>query len=268
MMEDFDANGNVRSSIPVQFLAQVWTPNPNTRSIGGANYPEWLDANEEHEEHVKHEKRPNRGRRSLPAYCTAVPTFVAPTPADGQPIDGSSGSVSFTLAAQSPNGPITDFSYQGPSGLTCTKVNSKGQITCNWILSAAQRKIESHSFCYDATDNLGYVTYRQCLAITTALKIRNIGDMASAVLDGSGANKFTAADGENYGCAGRGMYDAFATTAGAQVDAIDKAFYTWKKFVQCAHHPKKHWEQLPPYNYDKNDDSCGKYIHFSKKLLY
>ena len=155
MMEDFDADGNVRSSIPVQFLAQVWTPNMNTRSIGAANYPKWFapDARE-HEEHDEHDARPSRGRRSLPTYCTAVPTFVAPTPSDGDNIDGTSGSVSFTLAAQSQNGSITDFAYQGPSGLSCTKVDSKGQMTCNWALSAAQQKIESHSFCYDATDTL------------------------------------------------------------------------------------------------------------------
>merc|ERR1711931_220128 len=73
MMEDFDASGNVRSSIPVQFLAQVWTPNMATRSLGAANYPEWF-AEKEHKDHVK---VPGRGRRSLPAYCNAVPTFVA-----------------------------------------------------------------------------------------------------------------------------------------------------------------------------------------------
>ena len=29
MMEDFDSEGNIRSSVPVQFLAQVWTPDMN-----------------------------------------------------------------------------------------------------------------------------------------------------------------------------------------------------------------------------------------------
>lgn len=256
MMEDFDADGNVRSSIPVQFLAQVWTPNMSTRSIGAANYPKWFASDaREHEEHDEHDARPSRGRRSLPAYCTAVPTFVAPTPADGDNIDGTSGSVSFTLAAQSQNGSITDFAYQGPSGLSCTKVDSKGQITCNWTLSAAQQKIESHSFCFDATDNLGLVTNRQCLTIFArgpSSTITNIRDMAAAVLDGSGANGFTAADGNNYGCAGRGLYEAFATTVGAQVDDNDKAFYTWKKCVQCASS-----NPVPAYNYEKNADSCA-----------
>ena len=29
MVEDFDRNGNVRSSIPAQFLAVIWTPDEN-----------------------------------------------------------------------------------------------------------------------------------------------------------------------------------------------------------------------------------------------
>jgi len=250
MMEDFDANGNVRSSIPVQFLAQVWTPNMATRSLGAANYPEWF-AEKEHKDHVK---VPGRGRRSLPAYCNAVPTFVAPTPADGHNISGASGSVSFTLAAQSKNGKITSFSYQAPSGMTCTTVNSAGQITCTWNLTAADQKILSHSFCYDATDNLGLVTNRQCLTISgRGNKITNIKEMAAAVLDGSGSNGFTAADGKNYGCAGRGDFNPFSTTVGAQVDANDKAFYTWKKCIQCqASAP------LAAYDYDQDADSCAK----------
>jgi hypothetical protein len=251
MMEDFDSNGSVRSSIPVQFLAQVWTPNMSTRSIGAANYPDWF-AEKEHKDHVK---IPGRGRRSLPSYCSAVPTFVAPTPADGHNIDGTSGSVSFTLAAQSQNGSIASFSYQGPSGMQCTTVNGNGEITCNWTLTDAQQKIESHSFCYDATDNLGLVTNRQCLTISgRGSKITNIREMATAVLDGSGAKGFTAADGNNYGCAGRGLYDPFATTIGAQVDAQDKAFYTWKKCVQCASFGS---QSLPAYDYDQNSDSCA-----------
>ena len=252
MMEDFDSSGNVRSSIPVQFLGLVWTPNMSTRSIGTENYPEWFDE-KEHKDHVM---VPGRGRRSLPSYCNAVPTFVAPTPADGHNIDGSSGAVSFSLAAQSQNGQITGFSYQPPSGLACTTVDANGQITCNWTLSAAQQKIESHSFCYDATDNLGLTTSRQCLTISgRGNKITNIIEMATAVLVGSGAKGFTASDGNNYGCAGRGMYDPFSRTIGAQVDAQDKAFYTWKKCVQCAAS-----KPIPAYDYVQNADSCGKYI--------
>jgi len=34
MVEDVDENGAIRSSVPVQFLAEVWTPQPTKNSIG------------------------------------------------------------------------------------------------------------------------------------------------------------------------------------------------------------------------------------------
>ena len=253
MMEDFDSNNNVRSSIPVQFLAQVWTPNMNTRSIGYDNYPKWFDG----DEHPDHEDFPTRGRRSLPNYCTAVPYFVAPTPRNGVAIDGSSGSVSFTLKAQSDFGYIAGFSYQAPSGLLCTTVDSNGQITCNWTMTPAQLKIKTHSFCYEATDSLGLVTERRCLTIEGAA-ITNILEMATHVLDGSGANGFTASDGIDYGCAGRDTYDAFSPTQGRQMDASDKASYVWKKCVQCATNNDKN--AIKPYDYDADADSCGEFF--------
>ena len=82
--------------------------------------------------------------------------------------------------------------------------------------------------------------------------------MVNAVLDGSGARSFTAADGEKYGCAGQGGYDPFTTTFGRQVDPADKAFYSWKKCIQCAVGNKKRFQSLS-YDYDKENDSCGEF---------
>ena len=255
MMEDFDSNGQVRSSIPVQFLAQVWTPNLNTRSIGYDNYPDWFG---EHDEHPDHVDVPARGRRSVPSYCSAAPTFVEPTPVDGAQINGSSGSVSFVLKASSDYGRISGFSYQAPIGLTCTKVDNDGAITCSWTMTAEQLKTEQQPFCYEATDSLGLVSERRCLNISgRGNKITNISEMASAVLDGSGAQGFTAADGNDYGCAGRGNFDPFAITAGHQVDSADKAFYVWKKCVQCA--VGNNAANIEAYDYDQANDSCGKF---------
>ena len=45
MIEDFDQFGSVRSSIPIQFLAQVWTPNLQARSL---SYPQWFDEDNDH----------------------------------------------------------------------------------------------------------------------------------------------------------------------------------------------------------------------------
>jgi len=222
MIEDFDAQGNVRSSIPVQFLGQVWTPSTNSRSFTG--YPDFFGGPEA-EEHV--DNFPVRGRRSTPSYCSAVPEYVNPTPADGHVIS-TTGSVTFTLAAKSDNGAITSFAYQPPAGMLCTTVNGQGQITCNWTLNSAQMQVASHSFCYDATDARGLKTQRQCLTIEPVMSapITNISEMSTAVLDGSGKNGFTANDGKNYGCAGRGNFNAFSQKAGVTIktDPADVAF--------------------------------------------
>ena len=254
MMDDFDAEGNVRSSVPVQFLIQVWTPNMSTRSIGYHNYPDWFGMNGE--DHKHKDSFPVRGRRSIPSYCNAKPGFVAPTPADGSNIDGSSGSINLSLKAKSDNGPITDFSYQAPPGLTCTRVNNQGSVDCSWSMSRAQLKVEQHSFCYEATDSLGLTTERRCLTIAgRGNRVTNILDMATELLDGSGANGFTSADGINYGCSGRATYDAFAATHGKPVDEADKAFYVWKKCVQCA--TGNNSANIKPYDFDKDSKSCG-----------
>ena len=44
-------------------------------------------------------------------------------------------------------------------------MNSDGEVTCDWSLTDEQMNIESHSFCYDATDSVGLVTPRQCLTM-------------------------------------------------------------------------------------------------------
>lgn len=263
MMEDFDANGLVRSSVPVQFLAQVWTPNMSTRSIGAYPnyYPDWFNGDNHHDDNHHHAKVPVRGRRSVADYCTAVPTVDAPTAVDNN-IDSSSAYVSFTLSAKATkNGSITAFSYQGPSGLSCDKVNSNGRTTCTWAMSVAQQQTESHTFCFDATDNFGLVSPRKCVTISghETQFISKIIDMANTVLDGSGASGFNATDGEDYGCAGRGLYDPFASTLGASVDAqgeqVDTAFYIWKKCVQCVLGDDT---TIPAYHYDQATDSCAK----------
>jgi len=252
MMEDVDSNGNVRSATPVQFLAQVWTPSMNARAIN-VQYPDWFGEHDESAEHNDSETS-SRGRRATPAYCGAVPEFVAPTPADGHNIV-TSGSVSVTLAASSKNGSITKFSYQAPSGMSCTSVNSNGQISCSWTLSAAQMEVGSHSFCYDATDNLGLLTSRRCLTIEPSTKITNINTMANKVLNGSGTHGFSATNGHNYGCAGRGTYDAFTGTLGSAVDDNDRAFYVWKKCVQCA--TDNDATAISAYDFDDFNMSCA-----------
>ena len=87
-------------------------------------------------------------------------------------------------------------------------------------------------------------------------------DLATTVLDGSGARGFTAADAADYGCAGRGTFNPFSNTKGRQVDTADKAFYIWKKCVQCAvgnaFADTTSYHLTTSYSYDPENYSCGK----------
>ena len=125
MIEDFDADNNVRSSIPVQFLAKVWTPDITARGI---NYPDWFGVEHEHEDHVD----VHRGRRTAtPSYCTAAPTFGDGTPADGESFEmADDGTIDFDLQAGSnTGGAISSFTYQAPVGLGCSQVDQFGYVS-------------------------------------------------------------------------------------------------------------------------------------------
>ena len=170
MIEDFDSNGNVKSSIPVQFLAQVWTPNLNSRAVGVANYPDWFRGpdHDDHRDYVHNQDYhpPVRGKRSnQPAYCDAVPKYTENTPLDGDILDGSDGVVDFILEASSQLGEITSFSYEGPLGVKCSDNVVDGKIKCTWELTEDQLEIENHGFCYTATDSFGLTTERRCINI-------------------------------------------------------------------------------------------------------
>ena len=92
---------------------------------------------------------------------------------------------------------------------------------------------------------------------TSTTKLRNVFEMAEARLTG----RFKPLNAANYGCAGRGYFDPFRPTAGKHVDPTDKAFYLWKKCVQCALSndgvtPFK-GGRIQPYQYDEQTDYCG-----------
>ena len=86
----------------------------------------------------------------------------------------------------------------------------------------------------------------------------NTSEMADAVL----TDDFKPVMAENYGCAGRGFFDAFGPTIGSVTDDIDAAFLTWKKCVKCA--SAENEDNIVPYWYDVSNDSCGAYIGKSK----
>merc|ERR1711935_1164442 len=84
--------------------------------------------------------------------------------------------------------------------------------------------------------------------------IINIDEMAAFRLDGSNGIPIVA-DFIDYGCAGRGNFDAFSKTLGRQVDSVDKLFYKWKKCIQCA--TGKDAGMVIDYQFNPNTKSCA-----------
>ena len=66
----------------------------------------------------------------------------------------------------------------------------------------------------------------------------------------------TYADTIDDGFAGRGAFDPFSKTLGRQVDLVDKAFFKWKKCIQCV--PRKGQGMMQAYTFDSQLNSCGK----------
>lgn len=137
-VEDFDESGNVKSSVPVQFLATVWTPqndNFSNRFMYGPGKPAQIpdlfpidDHNDDHADNHVH----SVGRRSVPEYCNNFPTLVDPSPGNGAVMNVPAEGITFSLAASSNNGVITRFVYQRPAGLECTQVDMNGRVDCTF----------------------------------------------------------------------------------------------------------------------------------------
>ena len=175
MMEDFDANGNVKSSIPVQFLAAVWTPqSARSASVLGV-YPDWFGENDNHDDHdvkdVDHHKSQstnkgqNRGKRtSTPSYCFAIPILTAPSPEDGSIIEEEE-SFEIYLKAESDGGFIKSYSYEKPAHMICSSPDQNGSVTCSWTPSDFDRETTDHGFCFLASDSHGLTTERRCITL-------------------------------------------------------------------------------------------------------
>lgn len=110
----------------------------------------------------------------------------------------------------------------------------------------------------------------QCASITTTATTTttttvpptatNTVEMADALMTG-GFSPNLAID---YGCAGRGAFDAFSQSLGQPVDEIDHAFFAWKKCVQCASDGDK--TTIGSYDYDTTGDSCGELLFFYSNI--
>ena len=152
MIEDFDANGNVKSSTPIQFLAQVWTPSitvpPAGTAIGNGRSQKIKMANDcgddcypiiPHDDHDDdHEGRKRREAMEIltrssrstggAPYCDPAnwPQHSSSNPQDGDELDASTGQVSLVLSASSRVSTINKFVYQGPLGFRCDALDANG----------------------------------------------------------------------------------------------------------------------------------------------
>ena len=144
MIEDFDANGNVKSSTPIQFLAQVWTPTVSSRSLIPSIriqtteidndcwpncYPIIPDDGDD-EDFIDGRKKRSalipESRNSSAAYCDPLTAPVwddSIVPLDGTELDVINNQVAMTLAAISQNNGIAVYEYQGPLGFQCGAID-------------------------------------------------------------------------------------------------------------------------------------------------
>ena len=186
MMEDFDQNGVRKSSIPVQFLAAVWTPQTSARGVAlPFVYPNWFAETDDdhHHDHIDEPKKgKKRGRRTTtPSYCSAVPVIVPPSPADGSIVTGQSFEI--TIQAESDGGFIKSYSFEKPPLMSCTSPSQNGLVTCSWTPTEADKKTEDHGFCFLATDSLGLTTERRCLTLKVPQCLEGFEDINGTCVD-------------------------------------------------------------------------------------
>lgn len=149
MIEDFDVNGNVKSSTPIQFLAQVWTPSLSARSsikspridlLDTENdcwpncYPVIPDDGDDDEIDGRKKRETSlmpEPRSSQVSYCntTSIPVFDdSVVPLDGAELDVTSGRLDLTLLATSQYSGIAVYTYQGPIGFQCGAIDQNQVI--------------------------------------------------------------------------------------------------------------------------------------------
>ena len=260
-VEDYDQAGQVRSSMPVQFLATVWTPSSssfNNRELAMHGpgrvfqFPALFPIDDDGDDDSGRRRRSG----SLPSYCSAVPTLVSPSPAAGSVISVTPSGVTINLKATSNNGAITRFQYNSPIGMSCTGVTRAGEVTCRFTPSSAQMN-QAHNFCFLAEDAAGMSTNRRCVTLTTGVTVTNrnapsldIFAMINHVIPSM------AGDFENYGCAGVGEFDHFSTNVGIPIDDVDLALHKWRLCMRCAQ--KSINLDIVPYDFDEINNMCGK----------
>ena len=241
-IEDFDKNGNMISSMPIQFLATVWTPtssnfanrqlqlhgpgNPFVYNVPSFSLPATA---EDHQEFIVDTGRRRRAG-TQPSYCDAFPVWSNSLPQSGDIIDVSVTGTVINLKATTDNDSITRINYRSPIGMTCTPVNANEEASCTFVPSAGQMG-QVHNFCLVADDSAGLQTPRVCISlngesalVTTVASTTTTTTTTTFVLvdiflmiDQIDARNPSYA---NYECACRGNMDAYKPTIGQPVDVV------------------------------------------------
>ena len=185
-VEDYDENGNIKSSIPVQFLASVWEPEftGNMLEITGRflyDYEEddvseaffWGDVFVGHDNHEHVRKRREaliNEETGLPYYCDEPPQLIFPSPEAGVQINVT-GTVKIDVRAfyyqdLEPKYDLSRFQFDSPQGMECTDLDqTNGRASCIWTPTQEQREQRLHGFCFLAIDKLGRQTERRCVSL-------------------------------------------------------------------------------------------------------
>ena len=141
-IEDFDQAGNLLSSVPVQFLAAVWTPTNRKQAIAGSKgrgdsqpfiYQPFFGP-DVHDHSTRH-----RRAGSIPSYCGDMPLLLPPTPKGGSIIFAPMSGMEIMLKAKSKHASITRFDYNSPLGMTCQPVNARGEASCKFTPTISQK---------------------------------------------------------------------------------------------------------------------------------
>ncbi|CBY36982.1 unnamed protein product [Oikopleura dioica] len=199
MVEDVDENGVIRSSVPVQFLAEVWSPQPTKNTFGRKGrvntqvykYPDpyagvldYEDGDGDSDDDDDYFEIENARKRretdasrtlsegspaksgEIPGYCDAKPVLVFPSPEAGSTIVFNKN-VEIELKAESRNGAIKRFLYNKPRGMECTSVTKEGSVTCSWTPQKSQNGI--FNFCFWADDIRGLTSERRCVSLRSEI---------------------------------------------------------------------------------------------------
>ncbi|CBY10655.1 unnamed protein product [Oikopleura dioica] len=282
MVEDVDENGAIRSSVPVQFLAEVWSPQPTKNTFGRKGrvntqvykYPDPYagvldyedgdgDSDDDYFEiENARKRRETDATRTLsegspaksgeiPGYCDAKPVLVFPSPEAGSTIVFNKN-VEIELKAESRNGAIKRFLYNKPRGMECTSVTKEGTVTCSWTPQKSQNGI--FNFCFWADDIRGLTSERRCVSLRSEISdIFSMIEFFFASSSKGDKNVFSVDSFRDYGCAGNGNMKFAAPTRGMPVDQIDAKINNWKQCKKCALEGKTR----VAYEFDELEFECS-----------